>query len=76
MADIDDALNMARAGELTITPSAWKFVNSDAYPWFEPRRHCYILKDNKSVHYDPLLSRVRNDKLLNKSVESNPHYYK
>ncbi|KAF9571254.1 hypothetical protein EC968_000797 [Mortierella alpina] len=77
MADIDDALNMARAGELTITPSAWKFVNPDAYPWFEPRRHCFILKDNKSVHYDDkLLSRVRNDKLLNKSVESNPHYYK
>ncbi|KAF9957219.1 hypothetical protein BGZ72_002052 [Mortierella alpina] len=76
MSDIDDVLNMARAGELTITPSAWKYVNPDAYPWFEPRRHCFILKDNKSVHYDPLLSRVRNEKMLNKSVESNPHYYK
>lgn len=75
MADIDDALNMARAGELTITPSAWKFVNPEAYS-SEPRRHCFILKDNKSVLYDPLLSRVRNDKMLNKSVESNPHYYK
>ncbi|KAG0206461.1 hypothetical protein BGX28_002094 [Mortierella sp. GBA30] len=34
MADIDDALNMARAGELTITPAAWKFVNPEAYPWY------------------------------------------
>ncbi|CAO3574060.1 unnamed protein product [Mortierella alpina] len=76
MADIDDALNMARAGELTITPSAWEFVDKKTYPWVEPRRNCFILKDNKSVHYDDkLLSRVRNDKLLKKSVESNPHYY-
>ncbi|KAF9950478.1 hypothetical protein BGZ70_001340, partial [Mortierella alpina] len=77
MADIDDALNMARAGELTITASAWDLVDKETYKWVEPRRNNFILKNNKSVHYDDkLLSRVRNDKLLKKSVESNPHYYK
>ncbi|KAI1321822.1 hypothetical protein EDD11_000098 [Mortierella claussenii] len=76
MSAIDDALNMARAGELTITAAAWRFVNPQAYPWFEPRRHCFILKNIQSANDDPLPRRIRNDKLLNTSVESNPHYYK
>ncbi|KAF9923508.1 hypothetical protein FBU30_006445 [Linnemannia zychae] len=70
MATIDDALNMARAGELTITATAWSFVNPTAYPWYEERRHCFILKNIQSVNDDPLLRRIRNDKLLNTSVES------
>ncbi|OAQ27393.1 hypothetical protein K457DRAFT_114407 [Linnemannia elongata AG-77] len=76
MSTIDDALGMARAGELTITAAAWSFVNPTAYPWYEERRHCFILKNIQSANDDPLLRRIRNDKLLNTSVESNPHYYK
>ncbi|KAF9183292.1 hypothetical protein BGZ50_004303 [Haplosporangium sp. Z 11] len=76
MSSIDDALNMARAGELTITPAAWKFVNPEAYPMVEPRRHCFILKSNQSGMDNPLLRRIRNEKLLNTSMASNPHYYK
>ncbi|KAF9120405.1 hypothetical protein BGW39_011399, partial [Mortierella sp. 14UC] len=76
MSTIDDALGMARAGELTITASAWSFVNPTAYPWYEERKHCFILKNIQSANDDPLLRRIRNDKLLNTSVESNPHYYK
>lgn len=76
MSTIEDALNMARAGELTVTGSAWQFINPESYP-FEPRRHCYILKSvNNFNNVDPLLRRIRNDKLFNTSVESNPHYYK
>ncbi|KAF8938782.1 hypothetical protein BGZ58_000159 [Dissophora ornata] len=76
MATIDDALNMARAGELTISASAWNFVSKDSYPWFEPRRNCYILKNIQPADDHPLLRRIRNDKMLNSSMESNPHYYK
>ncbi|KAG0210229.1 hypothetical protein BGX33_005042 [Mortierella sp. NVP41] len=76
MSTIDDALNMARAGELTITAAAWSFVNPTAYPWYEERKHCFILKNIQSANDDPLLRRIRNEKLLNTSVESNPHYYK
>ncbi|KAG9064518.1 hypothetical protein KI688_003708 [Linnemannia hyalina] len=76
MSTIDDALGMARAGELTITAAAWSFVNPTAYPWYEERRQCFILKNIQSANDDPLLRRIRNDKLLNTSVESNPHYYK
>ena len=76
MATIDDALNMARAGELTISASAWNFVSEEAYPWYEPRRNCYILKNIQPADDHPLLRRIRNDKLLNTSMESNPHFYK
>ncbi|KAK3812685.1 MAG: hypothetical protein J3R72DRAFT_376509 [Linnemannia gamsii] len=76
MSTIDDALSMARAGELTITAAAWSFVNPTAYPWYEERKHCFILKNIQSTMDDPLLRRIRNEKLLNTSVESNPHYYK
>ncbi|KAG0298278.1 hypothetical protein BGZ98_000264 [Dissophora globulifera] len=76
MSTIDDALSMARAGELTITECAWKYVNQDAYPWYEPRKNCYILKNIQSPNDAPLLRRVRNDKLFNTSEASNQHYYK
>lgn len=76
MATIDDALNMARAGELTITKDAWACVVQGSYPWVEQRRQCYILKNIQQANDDPLLRRIRNDKLFNTSVESNPHYYK
>lgn len=77
MATIEDALNMARAGEVTITKNAWKYVNADAYPCSEPRRNCYILKNIQGPLINtPLLRRVRNDKLFSAPVESNPHYYK
>ncbi|KAF9180118.1 hypothetical protein BGZ51_006432 [Haplosporangium sp. Z 767] len=78
MATIDDALNMARAGEVTVTKSAWKYVNADSYPGSEPRRNCFILKNiQPSVSTDlPLPRRIKSDKLLNTPVESNPHYYK
>ncbi|KAG0026751.1 hypothetical protein BGZ81_006111 [Podila clonocystis] len=76
MATIDDALNMARAGELTITKDAWACVVPGSYPWVEQRRQCYILKNNQQANDDPLLRRIRNEKLFNTSVESNPHYYK
>lgn len=76
MATIDDALNMARAGELTITKDAWACVVSGSYPWVEQRRQCYILKNIQQANDDPLLRRIRNEKLFNTSVESNPHYYK
>ncbi|KFH67021.1 hypothetical protein MVEG_07545 [Podila verticillata NRRL 6337] len=77
MATLEDALNMARAGEVTVTKNAWKYVNADAYPWSEPRRNCYILKSIQGPLINtPLLRRVRNDKLYSAPVESNPHYYK
>ncbi|KAG0099870.1 hypothetical protein BGZ93_005474 [Podila epicladia] len=76
MATIDDALNMARAGELTITKDAWACVVPGSYPWVEQRRQCYILKNIQQANDDPLLRRIRNEKLFNTSVESNPHYYK
>ncbi|KAG0245137.1 hypothetical protein BGX31_007848 [Mortierella sp. GBA43] len=78
MSTIEDALNLARAGEVTITKSAWQYVNPDAYPSCEPRRNCFILKASqaKSEIDLPLMRRVRNDKLLNTPVESNPHYFK
>lgn len=76
MATIDDALNMARAGELTITKDAWACVVPETYPWVEQRRQCYILKNIQQANSDPLLRRIRNEKLFNTSVESNPHYYK
>ncbi|KAF9992585.1 hypothetical protein BGZ79_002886, partial [Entomortierella chlamydospora] len=86
MATIDDALNMARAGELILTDAAWNYIvdpskdNKDNKEikqlGAERRRHCWILKNNQNTNEDPLLRRIRNDKLLNTSVESNPHYYK
>ncbi|KAG0042364.1 hypothetical protein BGZ83_000554 [Gryganskiella cystojenkinii] len=78
MATIDDALNMARAGEVTITKSAWKYVNPDMYPWSEPRRNCFILRNVQppAAADVPLMRRIRNDKMLNTAVESNSHYYK
>ncbi|GJJ77485.1 hypothetical protein EMPS_09844 [Entomortierella parvispora] len=78
MATIDDALNMARAGEVTITKSAWKYVNADSYPWSEPRRNCFILRSAQTttVPDTPLLRRVRNEKLLSSPIESNSQYYK
>ncbi|KAG0036899.1 hypothetical protein BGZ82_003492 [Podila clonocystis] len=69
MATIEDALNMARAGEVTITKNAWKYVNADAYPWSEPRRNCYILKNIGPLANTPLLRRVRNDKIFSAPVE-------
>ncbi|KAG0346879.1 hypothetical protein BG004_000628 [Podila humilis] len=76
MTTIDDALSMARAGELTITKEAWQCVLPGSYPWVEQRRQCYILKNIQQANDDPLLRRIRNEKLFNTSVESNPHYYK
>lgn len=78
MASIDDALNMARAGEVTITKRAWKYVNPDSYPWSEPRKNCFILKNNQppeSVEA-PLLRKVRNDRLLNPVGDVNANYFK
>ncbi|KAF8983184.1 hypothetical protein BGZ52_001216, partial [Haplosporangium bisporale] len=70
MATLEDALNMARAGEVTVTKNAWKYVNADAYPWSEPRRNCYILKSIQGPLINtPLLRRVRNDKLYSAPVE-------
>lgn len=78
MSTIEDALSLARAGEVTVTKSAWQYVNPDAYPLCEPRRNCFILKaiQTEAVSSIPLMRRVRNDKLLNAPVESNPHYFK
>lgn len=76
MATIEDALSMARAGEVTITKNAWKYVNADAYPSSEPRRNCYILKNIQEPLTNAPLPRVRNDKIVSASIESNPHYYK
>ncbi|KAF9429008.1 hypothetical protein BGZ94_000133 [Podila epigama] len=77
MASMEDALNMACAGEVTITKNAWKYVQADAYPGSEPRRNCYILKNiPKGLDATPPLRRVRNDRLLTTPVGSNPHYYK
>ncbi|KAF9306744.1 hypothetical protein BGZ74_003921 [Mortierella antarctica] len=69
MATIEDALSMARAGEVTITKNAWKYVNADAYPWSEPRRNCYILKNIQEPLTNALLPRVRNDKIVSASIE-------
>ncbi|KAG0203338.1 hypothetical protein BGX28_004367 [Mortierella sp. GBA30] len=78
MATLEDALNTARAGEVTVTKSAWKYVNADIYPFSEARKNCFILKNTEpNVRADlPLLRRVRNEKLFNAAMESNPHYYK
>ncbi|KAF9142534.1 hypothetical protein BG015_000768 [Linnemannia schmuckeri] len=78
MAAIDDALNMARAGEVTITKCAWKYVNPDSYPRSEPRRNCFILKNNQpSDNVEaPLLRKVRNDRLLHTVDHVNSNYYK
>ncbi|KAF9539015.1 hypothetical protein EC957_005957 [Mortierella hygrophila] len=78
MSSIDDALNMARAGEVTITKRAWKYVNPDSYPWSEPRRNCFILKNNQPPETveAPLLRKVRNDRLLNTGGDVNPNYFK
>ncbi|KAF9907732.1 hypothetical protein EC991_010679 [Linnemannia zychae] len=78
MASIDDALNMARAGEVTITKRAWKYVNPDSYPWSEPRRNCFILRNNQPADNveAPLIRKVRNDNLLNGLGDVNPNYYK
>ncbi|KAF9130030.1 hypothetical protein BGW39_003554 [Mortierella sp. 14UC] len=78
MASIDDALNMARAGEVTITKRAWKYVNLDSYPWSEPRRNCFILRNNQPTDNieAPLLRKVRSDNLLSGQGDVNPNYYK
>lgn len=78
MASIDDALNMARAGEVTITKRAWKYVNPDSYPWSEPRRNCYILKNNQPAENieAPLIRKVRNERFLNSPGNVNPNYHK
>ncbi|KAG0340079.1 hypothetical protein BG004_006556 [Podila humilis] len=77
MSTMEDALNVARAGEVTITQNAWKYVNADAYPWSELRGNCYILKNIQHPSDDmPLLRRVRNDSLIHQSIRSNPHFYK
>ncbi|KAF9582755.1 hypothetical protein BGW38_010801 [Lunasporangiospora selenospora] len=79
MAALDDALNIARAGEVTVTKSAWKYVNADSYPWSESRKGCFILRNppsSRPIPDLPMLRRVRNDRLLSAAVESNPHYYK
>jgi hypothetical protein len=78
MSAIDDALNMARAGEVTVTKCAWKYVNPDSYPCSEPRRNCFILRNNQPDDNieTPLLRKVRNDSLLNGLCDVNPNYYK
>ncbi|KAG0287279.1 hypothetical protein BGZ96_008800 [Linnemannia gamsii] len=78
MASIDDALNMARAGEVTVTKRAWKYVNADSYPWSEPRKNCFILKNNQPAESieAPLIRKVRNERLLNTHGDVNPNYYK
>ena len=78
MATLEDALNTARAGEVTVTKSAWKYVNQDLYPFSEPRKNCFILKSAEpNICADlPLMRRVRNEKLFSAPMESNPHYYK
>ncbi|KAG9323388.1 hypothetical protein KVV02_002538 [Mortierella alpina] len=78
MATLEDALNTARAGEVTVTKSAWKYVNQDLYPFSEPRKNCFILKCSEpNICADlPLMRRVRNEKLFSAPMESNPHYYK
>lgn len=78
MATLEDALNTARAGEVTVTKSAWKYVNQDLYPFSEPRKNCFILKSAEpNIGADlPLMRRVRNEKLFSAPMESNPHYYK
>ncbi|KAK5807770.1 hypothetical protein F5H01DRAFT_370680 [Linnemannia elongata] len=78
MASLDDALNMARAGEVTITKRAWKYVNPDSYPWSEPRRNCFILKNNQPTESveAPLLRKVRNDRLLNTEGDVDPNYFR
>ncbi|KAF9113556.1 hypothetical protein BGX27_001317, partial [Mortierella sp. AM989] len=78
MATIEDALSLAHAGEITLTQSVWNYVNPESYPKGEPRENCVILKsqDFPSDANFPLMRRVRNEKLLNTPVISNPHYYK
>ncbi|KAG0270681.1 hypothetical protein DFQ27_000031 [Actinomortierella ambigua] len=79
MSAIDEALAMARAGELTITRSAMRYISPDYFPEAacESRRNVMILRNlhMNNDHY-PLLRKIRNDKLFATSVESNPHYYK
>ncbi|KAF9208677.1 Adenylate cyclase type 10, partial [Haplosporangium sp. Z 27] len=78
MATLEDALNLAHAGEITLTQCAWQYVKPESYPKSECRGNCFILKSHDpSISAEiPLMKRVRNEKLLNKSVRSNPHYYK
>ncbi|KAK3831958.1 MAG: hypothetical protein J3R72DRAFT_373103, partial [Linnemannia gamsii] len=78
MASIDDALNMARAGEVTITKRAWKYVNPDSYPGSEPRRNCFILRSNQPTDNveTPLIRKVRNDNILSGLADADPNYYK
>ncbi|KAF9204756.1 hypothetical protein BGZ49_004914 [Haplosporangium sp. Z 27] len=85
MATIDDALNMARAGELILTDVAWSYIVDSSKDLkekeiklhgAEKRKNCWVIKNTQNINEDPLLRRIRNDKLLNTSVESNPHYYK
>ncbi|KAF9929145.1 hypothetical protein FBU30_001822 [Linnemannia zychae] len=77
MASIDDALSMARAGEVTITKRAWKYVNPDSYPWSEPRKNCFILRNNQpnDCQDTPLLRKVRNNELLNAYGDISPNYF-
>ncbi|KAG0371690.1 hypothetical protein BGX24_001329 [Mortierella sp. AD032] len=77
MASIDDALNMARAGEVTITKRAWKYVNPDSYPGSEPRRNCFILRSNQPTDNveTPLIRKVRNDNILSGLADADPNYY-
>ncbi|KAF9971548.1 hypothetical protein BGZ73_005501 [Actinomortierella ambigua] len=79
MAAIDEALAMARAGELTITRSAMRYISPDYFPEAacETRRNVMILRNlHMNNDHHPLLRKIRNDKLFATSVESNPHYYK
>ncbi|KAG0238099.1 hypothetical protein BGW41_008245 [Actinomortierella wolfii] len=77
--DINEALAMARAGELTITRSAMRYISPDYFPEAacESRRNVMILRNlHMNNDHHPLLRKIRNDKLFATSVESNPHYYK
>ncbi|KAG0355333.1 hypothetical protein BGZ54_001207 [Gamsiella multidivaricata] len=77
MSALDYALNLARAGEVTVTKSAWKYVDSDAYRRSEPRRNCVILKSIPSSRREdlPLMRRIRNDRVFKANMQSNPHYF-
>ncbi|KAF9438456.1 hypothetical protein BGZ76_007710 [Entomortierella beljakovae] len=77
MATLEDALNLAHAGEITLTQSIWKYANAESIPKYEPRDNCIILKQGPASDINlPVPRRVRNDKLLNTPVASNQHYFK
>ncbi|KAI1318887.1 hypothetical protein EDD11_005521 [Mortierella claussenii] len=78
MSMVEDALNLARAGEVTITKDAWDYVDPKSYPESEVRRNCIILRrPDRGLGMElPLLRRVRNERLFNTPVEDNPHYFK